>query len=105
MPRSYNPLADFVIGLADPRNLRTYRQDPSAYLQRFGVSAADRTAIASGSANVIRQRAARLGNVATRPGRGPTPSSILEISEISEISGIRALRDKGNQRDPGDLRR
>ena len=42
MPSSQNPLAEFLISLANPRNLRAYRQNPNAYLHRFGVSAADR---------------------------------------------------------------
>src|SRR5262245_32290429 len=64
MAAGANPLASFLVSLADPRNLRAYRQNPDDYLERFGVSEADRAAIASASPEVIRQRAAGLGNVA-----------------------------------------
>ena len=85
MPRSYNPLAEFLISLANPRNLRAYRHNPSAYLQRFGVSAADRAAIASASAAAIRRRARGVGTMPGRIGRRPVPTGIFEIAEIAEI--------------------
>ena len=69
MARSSNPLANFLISLADPRNLKAYQENPDDYLERFGVSEADRAAIASSSAESIRQRAAGLGHVAKRRRR------------------------------------
>src|SRR5215470_13838053 len=96
MPRSQNPLAEFLISLANPRNLRAYRQNPNAYLQRLGVSVADRTAIASASAAAIRRRARGAGNAPGRLGRRPVPSSsIFEIAEISEISEISEIAEVG----------
>ena len=76
MPRSYNPLAEFLISLANPRNLRAYRQHPNAYLQRFGVGAADRAAIASASAAAIRRRARGAGSTLGTIGRRPVNSGI-----------------------------
>src|SRR5262245_50731485 len=92
MARNSNPLANFLISLADPRNLKAYQQNPDDYLERFGVSEADRTAIASASAEAIRQRAAGLGQVARR-GRGQSPSRQTEIFEIAEISEIKEISE------------
>jgi hypothetical protein len=38
MARSSNPLANSLISLADPRNLKAYQQNPDDYLLRFGVT-------------------------------------------------------------------
>src|SRR5215831_12494878 len=104
MPRSYNPLAEFLISLANPRNLRAYRRNPNAYLQRFGVSAADRTAIASASAAAIRRRARGAGNVPGTIGRRPVPSGIFEIAEIAEIREIAEVKEIVEIREIGEIK-
>ena len=94
MPRSNSVLADFLISLADPRNLRQYRHNPKGYLQRFGVSAADRAAIASASASAIRRRmsgpagSSGKDENAPRGGGRVVPLGIFEIGEISEVSEV-----------------
>src|ERR1700722_18777665 len=99
MPRSYNPLSDFLISLADPRNLKKYRQSPAAYLEHFGVSAADRAAIGSASASDIRRQAAGRGAAAATPPRKVTPFGILEIGEIGEISDVSEISEISEIRD------
>jgi hypothetical protein len=84
MPRSHNPLAEFLI-TRKPAKLRRIANIPMP-TQRFGVSGADRAAIASASASAICRRPRR--GCSAQPG--PVSSSIfeIEISEISEVAEV-----------------